>query len=83
MDSYLVLPLVQAALSLALMPFVLRGHRASTTHRLFAFYLLALTAHGSFIFLMRSSPTTDQAHYWGNIILAIAPIAQVILWLHL
>jgi len=80
LTSYLVLPLVQVALCLVLLPIVLRGHSRSTSHRLFALYLLGLIAHGSFIFLMRSSPTLEQAHYWDSAVLAIAPLVTIIIY---
>lgn len=80
MNSYLMLPLVQACFSLALVPFVLKGHFKSLTHRLFLLYLLLMTLYGSLIFAMRSSQTLEQAFFWEKGVLASASLMAVIFY---
>ena len=80
MNSYLMLPLVQAFFSLALIPFVLKGHFKSLIHRLFSAYLLLLTLWGTLIFAMRVSPTLEQACFWEKGLVPVAPLMAVIFY---
>jgi signal transduction histidine kinase len=77
---YLVLPLVQAFFGLILLPIVLKGHLRNAAHRLFSFYLGLLAVYGVLIFLMRSSPTTDQALFWDKWAAAVGPLSAVVLF---
>jgi len=78
LNHYLVFPLVQAAFGLLLLPIVLKSHWRSKVHRLFATYLLGLTAWGILIFLMRASPTTGQALFWDTWAASVLPLMGVI-----
>jgi len=80
LSSFLLMPLLQAGLSLLLIPIVLRKHLKSSVHRLFSFYLLALTFWGLLIYLMRSSPTIEEAYSWEKIIILLAPLASVLFY---
>ena len=80
MDSYVVLPLVQAFFSLALVPFIFKGHSKSLIHRLFLVYLLLMTLYGTLIFAMRSSPTLEQAFFWEKGVIALVPLMPVIFY---
>ena len=77
MTFYLVLPLAQAIFSLALIPFVLKGHFKSLIHRLFSAYLLLLTLWAVLIFAMRSSPSLEQAYFWEKGLVTVAPLMGV------
>lgn len=76
------MPLVQAALSVALLPFVLKGHARNPANRLFALYLVELTAHGALIFMMRSSPTLAQAYFWENWVFAVVSVPAPVISYH-
>lgn len=78
MSSFLLMPLLQAGLSIVLIPIVLRKHLKSPVHRLFSLYLLALTFWGLLIYLMRSSPTIEEAYSWEKTIILLAPLASVL-----
>jgi signal transduction histidine kinase len=80
LNLYLALPLVQVALSLILIPIVLKGHLRSAAHRLFAFYLLGLMVWGTLIFLMRSSPTLEQAYFWDRWLVGTGTLLAVIFY---
>ncbi|MBN2074859.1 MAG: GAF domain-containing protein [Dehalococcoidales bacterium] len=80
MNFYLSLPLIQAVLSFILIPVVLKGHSRRVAHRLFALYLLGIMLWGILIYLMRSSPTLEQAFFWDKWLAAIGPILAVIFY---
>ena len=80
MSSFLLMPLLQAGLSTILIPIVLRKHLKSPVHRLFSFYLLALTFWGLLIYLMRSSPNIEGAYSWEKTVILLAPIASVLFY---
>jgi len=80
LSSYLVLPIVQAALSLALLPIVLKGNTRSAIHRLFFLYLLGLLAWGILIFFMRSSPTTEHALGWDRWLVGMGSLLALIFY---
>jgi PAS domain S-box-containing protein len=64
MSAYLLLPLVEALLSIVLIGLVLKGNFGRSTHRLFSLYLLCLAAWGIIIFGMRASPNVEYAYSW-------------------
>ncbi len=78
MNFYLSLPLIQAVLSFILIPVVLKGQSRKMAQRIFALYLLGLMMWGILIYLMRSSPTLDQAFFWDKWLAAVGPILAVI-----
>lgn len=77
LTPYLLLPLIQALFSMALMVIVLREHRRSFVHRLFSLFLLALTFWGIGILGMRASPDIEHAYYWERYVLPVSCFMSV------
>lgn len=63
---YLFPPLVAFGIGLTLAILVLRKDANSLAHRLFSLVLFSLSLWGLFIFLMRSSPSTELALFWDK-----------------
>jgi len=66
--SYLIIPLVGAGISFALIPLVLRKDYRSTANRVFVLLLLSIGLWALFSFAMRSSSDVDHALYWHKIL---------------
>lgn len=67
MTIYLFLPLLAFFVNAILAPIVLWGHARQQTHRVFALFLVSMALWGGTIFLMRSSPTLEQALFWNKL----------------
>jgi len=80
MNVYLLAPLVQTLLCLALLGVVLKGNFRSTTHRLFALFLLGLAVWGIVIFSMRSSPDLERALFWEKWLPTLAMLTSVVFY---
>jgi PAS domain S-box-containing protein len=80
MNTYLVLPLIQALFSLALIGVVLKGHTWSFTHRLFAIYIACTAIWGILIFAMRASPDIEHAYSWDRWLIPLAAFSSVIFY---
>ena len=79
--SYLLPPLIAASLCLVLLIIVVssKGYR-DVAHRLFSVFLLATGLWGIFIFIMRSSPTVQQALPWDRAVAAIILISTALFY---
>ena len=71
MNFYLILPIVQAILSLILLIIVSRAKSQDTSRYLFSTYLGGLLVWGTLIFLMRSSPNAETAYFWEKLLLPL------------
>jgi signal transduction histidine kinase len=80
MNTYLLLPLVQALFCLVLILAVLKGHFRSFKHGLFSLFLLGLALWGIIIFGMRSSPDVKEAFIWDKQLLVLTPFISVVFY---
>jgi signal transduction histidine kinase len=80
MNVYLLLPLVQALFSFALIAVVLKGHARSFINRLFSFFLLGLTLWGIVIFAMRLSPDIEHAYFYEKWLIPLGPFISVLFY---
>jgi signal transduction histidine kinase len=80
MNAYLLLPLVQTVFSLALIVIVLKGHRRSFNHRLFALYIVCTAIWGILIFVMRTSPDIERAYFWDRWLIPLGSLSSVIFY---
>ncbi len=69
--SYLLPPLLAAALSMGLCIMVARHGWKQTIHQSFAVFLLAVAAWSFFIYMMRSSDDVTEALYWEEVFIPI------------
>lgn len=78
--SYLLPPLLATVFGASL--FLLVGWRArkSSAHGYFALFLLAITTWSLLIFQMRSSPDTEEAMFWENLVVPTAMASSVALY---
>jgi signal transduction histidine kinase len=81
MTVYLLLPLIQALISMVLIGVVLKGHLRSFIHRLFSLFLLTLVFWGICIFGMRGSPDIEHAYLWERCLIPVAAF-MVVLFYH-
>jgi hypothetical protein len=80
MNIYLLLPLIQAVFSLALVPIALKGHRRSLLHSLFSFFLVGQAIWALIIFAMRSSPNIEYAYFWEKLLVPVGPFTSVLFY---
>ena len=78
MSPYLLLPLLAFIFNLGLARFVFRGQWRAPGHRVFALFLLGMAAWGGFIFLMRSSPTPEDALIWDKLVIITFSVISVL-----
>ena len=69
MTVYLFLPLLAFFINAILAPIVLWGHARQRTHQVFTLFLVSMCLWGGTIFLMRSSPTLEDAFFWDKLAL--------------
>src|SRR5918996_785584 len=67
MTLYLFLPLVAFFINAILAPIVLWGHVKQHSHQIFTLFLVSMASWGGTIFLMRSSPTLEDAFFWDKL----------------
>jgi len=79
--SYLALPLVVCGVALILLAVVLAKGRRHPSGRIFSFTLFILFLYGLFTFLMRNSPTVEQALIWDRA-LASFGVGMFVLYYH-
>ena len=81
MSLYLVLPLVALGANLGLALLALRGQWQAQGHRPFAVFLVAMAMWGGLLYMMRSSPTLEDAYFWDKLVLVNFALITV-LYLH-
>ncbi|GEM_PF-1460990 len=81
MTLYLLLPVLAFGINLGLTLYAFFGSWRAPGHRILALFLLCMALWGGTLYLMRSSPTLEDAYFWDRwVVVAIA--ATAVLYLH-
>lgn len=74
---YRIAPVIGFGLNVVLAFLVLRQRRYSRMHQIFSFFLISMALWALAVFIMRISPTPEQALPWEKLVVAVLPLVSI------